>query len=274
MANDDRYMEGMALNWYYARGDERVGPVDDEQLNGLVASGTVREDTLVWREGMSDWAPLGRLSRLAAAPATAEAYPQDSFDTARPGLCSECGRSFPVEELIAYEHTQVCAECKPYFFQRLRETGSLPGQLRYAGFWIRFGARIIDGIILIVVGMPLSFIQNRILASRGLESPEVADEMLPFFLIVAAFWFIGVFIGLAYEMFFVGRYAATPGKMALGLKVVMSDGGRVSYGRVCGRYFAMMLSQITLYIGYIIAGFDEQKRSLHDHICDTRVVFK
>jgi len=40
------------------------------------------------------------------------------------------------------------------------------------------------------------------------------------------------------------------------------------------RFFATMLSQLTLYIGYIIAAFDDEKRSLHDHICDTRVVYK
>jgi hypothetical protein len=34
------------------------------------------------------------------------------------------------------------------------------------------------------------------------------------------------------------------------------------------------LSGLTCYIGYIIAGFDEQKRTLHDHVCSTRVVYK
>jgi uncharacterized RDD family membrane protein YckC len=77
-----------------------------------------------------------------------------------------------------------------------------------------------------------------------------------------------------YSIFFVGKYGATPGKMVCGLRVVASDGGTLSYGRATGRFFAELLSGLVCYIGYIIAGFDSQKRALHDHICNTRVVYK
>jgi uncharacterized RDD family membrane protein YckC len=60
--------------------------------------------------------------------------------------------------------------------------------------------------------------------------------------------------------------------MALGLKVVRPNGGPVSPGRAFGRYFAKWLSSMTLGIGYIIAGFDAEKRAMHDMIVDTRVV--
>jgi uncharacterized RDD family membrane protein YckC len=79
-------------------------------------------------------------------------------------------------------------------------------------------------------------------------------------------------IGACYEGTFVGQYGATPGKMVLRLKVVMPDGSRVSMARAFGRYFAKILSWCTLTIGFIIAGFDPEKRALHDHICSTRVV--
>ena len=68
------------------------------------------------------------------------------------------------------------------------------------------------------------------------------------------------------------RSGATIGKKALRLKVVMPDGGRVSLGRAFGRYFAKMLSGIPLYIGFIMVGFDSEKRGLHDYICNTRVI--
>ena len=42
--------------WYYADGGEQKGPVSDEEIANLIASGTVRADTLVWREGMENWA--------------------------------------------------------------------------------------------------------------------------------------------------------------------------------------------------------------------------
>jgi uncharacterized RDD family membrane protein YckC len=35
-----------------------------------------------------------------------------------------------------------------------------------------------------------------------------------------------------------------------------------------------IVSGIILLIGYIMAGFDEEKRALHDRVCDTRVIYK
>jgi uncharacterized RDD family membrane protein YckC len=85
---------------------------------------------------------------------------------------------------------------------------------------------------------------------------------------------LGFGIGVAYCLFFIPRYQATPGKMALGLKIVRADGSPLSKGRIVGRYFAELVSGMILMIGYIIAAFDDQKRALHDMICDTRVIKK
>jgi uncharacterized RDD family membrane protein YckC len=79
-------------------------------------------------------------------------------------------------------------------------------------------------------------------------------------------------IGVSYTVYFLGRFGATPGKMACKLRVVRSDGSPVTYGRAFGRHFAEWLSGLILYIGYIMVGFDDEKRSLHDRVCDTRVV--
>jgi len=72
--------------------------------------------------------------------------------------------------------------------------------------------------------------------------------------------------------YFLGKFSATPGKMALGLKVLRADGEMITYPRALGRFFAEFLSSVILAIGYIMAAFDEEKRALHDRICDTRVV--
>ena len=61
--------------------------------------------------------------------------------------------------------------------------------------------------------------------------------------------------------------------MALGLKIIRADGGPLSIGLAVGRYLAYILDGFTLLIGFIIAGFDAEKRSLHDRICDTRVIY-
>ena len=68
---------------------------------------------------------------------------------------------------------------------------------------------------------------------------------------------------------------ATLGKRALSLRVVKSDGTRLTFGRATGRFFAKAF--ITglnprFGIGYIMAGFTDRKRALHDMIADTVVV--
>jgi uncharacterized RDD family membrane protein YckC len=64
------------------------------------------------------------------------------------------------------------------------------------------------------------------------------------------------------------------GKMAVKIKVVGADGSPIGYGRALGRAFAEVLSGICFYIGYIMAGFDKEKQSLHDKICSTRVIYR
>jgi uncharacterized RDD family membrane protein YckC len=126
----------------------------------------------------------------------------------------------------------------------------------YAGFWIRLGAKFIDGIILGMVGFMIGVVAG-VIGGRG---AAVLINIL------------SNVIYIGYVTYFLGAYGATPGKMACGLKVVRPDGEKISYARACGRFFAEFLSSITLGIGYIMAAFDEEKRSLHDRICDTRVV--
>jgi uncharacterized RDD family membrane protein YckC len=79
-------------------------------------------------------------------------------------------------------------------------------------------------------------------------------------------------IAVCYDTWFVGKYGATPGKMACKIEVVTADAGQVSYLRAFARHFAKWISGFTLGIGYLMAAFDDQKRSLHDRICDTRVI--
>lgn len=45
----------MAQQWYYARGDQRTGPITSKQLKTLAASGGLRPTDLVWAEGMEQW---------------------------------------------------------------------------------------------------------------------------------------------------------------------------------------------------------------------------
>jgi uncharacterized RDD family membrane protein YckC len=136
--------------------------------------------------------------------------------------------------------------------------------MRYAGFWLRFGAVLLDGIILFIMTLALQLV-------FGLSTQAINGGPRSALLIIVQ-QFLGLIIGVLYETILIGRFGATMGKMACKIHVVSSDGSPVSYARALGRYFAKLLSTFTLLIGYIIAAFDSEKRALHDRICDTRVV--
>jgi uncharacterized RDD family membrane protein YckC len=277
------------MAWYYADAGRQVGPVEETALDDLVRQGVVRDETLVWKEGMAAWQPHAsvRGARAAApmpggsfAPAAPAAAAAAAAPVADSRFCSECGRPFPSSELVSIGTATVCATCKPVFMQRMREGGQAIGTRRYAGFWIRFVARCIDGILLyivrLIVTIPLAMVMGG--AATGISgfgnNPAAVAAALPAILAAAAVsGLISIAVGVAYEAYFVSTRGGTLGKLALGLKIIRADGSPVSAGLAAGRYFAQILSAIILMIGYIMAGFDPEKRALHDRICETRVVY-
>jgi len=258
------------MNWYYADQGQQTGPVNDAQFEELVRSGKIHPDTLVWHEGMAAWQTYREVTSPSppSAPAplgTAGYVPGQSAEA----VCAECGKLFAIQDMIRHGSIYICANCKPVFLQKLAEGAQLnTGALNYAGFWIRFAAVFVDGILLFVVNMCIGLVAGLSAAQAVGAAPKGA---LVLQLILFA---IQMTIGISYEVVLIGKYGATLGKMACQIKVVTADGGRVSYLRAFGRYFGKMLSGFTCLIGYVIAAFDDQKRALHDHICNTRVVFK
>lgn len=139
-------------------------------------------------------------------------------------------------------------------------------QVKYAGFWIRFAAAFIDGIILMI---PAGIIQ----AVIGMA---IAISGMPDFMGSTMSWIIGMAITWAYAIFMIHNYQATLGKMALGIKVISGEGGNLPLGKIVLRETLgkIVSSYLTLMIGYIIAGFTERKRALHDMIAGSVVIYK
>ena len=257
------------MDWYYVDAGQQAGPVDDAQLEALVSRGAILNDTLVWREGMDNWRMYGEIKAPGSGPLAAPPIITPAAPTLAPGeaMCAECGRVFNVQDMITYAGLHVCAACKPVFMQKLAEGAKVnTPAFNYAGFWIRVGAKLLDGLILgIIFFPPLIYF-----AIKSAPGPQFGRfqvmQLLANFLYMAA--------SIGYQIFFLGKYGATLGKKACGLRVITAEGGKISYARATGRVFAEMLSGLICYIGYIIVGFDDQKRALHDHICNTRVIYK
>ncbi len=184
-------------------------------------------------------------------------------------ICAECGGVFAVENTIHYGNVDVCSGCKPAFMQKLAEGASVKtGEFQYGGFWIRFLALFVDSLI--------SLAANIIIAVAAGFNLMQAIGLQPKGTLTFTYAWAGIVwvLGALYEILMVRQYGATLGKMACGLKVIREDGSPLSLGLSTGRFFAKYLSFLTLYIGFIIAAFDIEKRALHDRICSTRVIRK
>ena len=256
------------MQWYYASQGRQSLPIDEAELENLVRSGIVRPDTLVWHEGLDTWKPYSSL----LGPVQPAPMPSVASGPGM-GYCAECGRVFPLSELVPIGAVTICASCKPLHLQRLREGGHALGMVRYGGFWVRVVARMIDSMATGIVGwifqIPILF-----LIPTTFTPGQDPTAMLPrTFAILGLSTLLSLVITIAYEVYFLSTRGATPGKMVFGLKVVRADGSGITRGLAAGRYFAQWVSGITLGIGYIMAGMDDEKRSLHDRICDTRVVY-
>lgn len=134
--------------------------------------------------------------------------------------------------------------------------------LIYTGFWIRFGATLIDVILQLVILMPLTI---AIYGWEYLDSEKFILGPMDFFLnyVVPAIVFIVFWI---YKQ-------ATPGKMALSAKIVDAEtGGVPTTAQFVGRYFAYIISALPLGLGFIWIAFDRKKQGWHDKLAGTVVV--
>jgi uncharacterized RDD family membrane protein YckC len=134
--------------------------------------------------------------------------------------------------------------------------------LEYVGFWARVGASLIDTVLLLIILLPViymvygpaywtsgSFIQGPLDFLINYVLPAVA---------IIAFW--------------IARQA-TPGKMAIGAKIVdAKTGNPASTGQLVGRYLGYYVSSIPLFLGIFWVAFDDKKQGWHDKLAGTVVV--
>lgn len=165
-------------------------------------------------------------------------------------FCQNCGAE-------TGPSAEICVKCGV-----LVKSASIVLQNMYAGFWRRFGAVIIDGILLWVVEM---IIFRSIAFRMFVFTPGAFFKMY--------FW--SILIGwLYFALMESSNKQASLGKMLIGIKVTDLDGNRITFSKATARHFSKIISGLILCIGYIMAGFTEKKQALHDIIARTLVVKK
>ena len=181
--------------------------------------------------------------------------------------CPKCGQGFALQ---AEKHVAIvpqAATAEGTCAKRDISPEPAAADLPKAGFWIRVVATIIDAVIVFI----LQFVLGSLLALTGFATGGVNEGAVSNMVILIQIF--GYILSFAYYIIFTGHCGQTPGKMALRIKVIRSDGSQISYGRAAFREVpAKFISGIILGIGYLMVAFDEQKQGLHDRMADTYVI--
>jgi serine/threonine protein kinase len=183
----------------------------------------------------------------------------------------------------------------------------------YAGFWLRAQAATLDTVIVMIIAAIAGSLLVNHLMSTGLLahwatdfgivsnvkqlilSSAIGTTVLGYLIslilsgicffnptyflhqysLVLASLILGILIKWLYFILLESSpLKATLGKFMMGLVVCDRNGQRISMGTANKRYWAKLLSTMTLYIGFMLSGWTKKKRALHDMIADTLIIKK
>jgi uncharacterized RDD family membrane protein YckC len=215
-------------DWYYLLAGQQIGPVSVQTLARLAREGVLHRETLVWRKGMNLWTMADQIEGIIRA------WPPDELSaTARPAS------------------TDV---------QHAQQASPSP---RFAGFWDRLAAYLIDACLSTVSGIAFGFLCGAILANVQMTERAVGTSASLLGFLLYWFYFAG---------FESSRLGATPGKRALQLRVTDLGGRRISFARATGRLFGKLVSAVPLGAGFVAVAFTKQKQALHDIMAGSLVL--
>jgi len=177
--------------------------------------------------------------------------------------CQKCEVYFERFEEVAQVECPVCHTLNPYGLTNCQKCGIKLGAVKakaggreLVGFGPRLGAYLIDGLVLFIFQLLFS------LAAVGSSDPDAATGVQCLSMLIVAAYYIG---------FWTSR-GQTPGKMAMGIKIVKADGSPVTFGTALVRYIGYWISALVLLLGFLWVLWDADKQAWHDKIAGTYVV--
>ncbi len=220
---------------------------------------------------------------------------EESTDAAvPPGMvkCDITGQIVPENETVVIQGYRVGAEGKEELIQRLEAGERMPGELERSTVLRRFGAWLLDGIIIGVVNAVFGLV----IAGAAIVSPQPGIAF-------AVLQIISILIPFVYYVWMHGARGQTVGKMAAHIKVVRPDGSPINMSAAFGRYLWYMGPQIIMTLVLVVAFMSEndpfvavagilavipgiyilvsivlalvdqaQQRAIHDRLSRTRVI--
>jgi uncharacterized RDD family membrane protein YckC len=198
-------------------------------------------------------------------------------------FCSQCGRQNP-------EGARFCFQCGSFISDQRRAdlagstavavaTGERRSSLqrdtpqrpevtygtRYAGFWRRWAARMLDTVACVCIGIAAGVLTFAFRAAGVVTANSAAESLAMWSLILPTVW---CYFAVAES----SSMQSTLGKRTLNMVVTDKRGHRIGLGRATARWLLNILSALSLGIGYLMIAFMPKKQALHDVLAGTLVV--
>lgn len=137
------------------------------------------------------------------------------------------------------------------------------------GFSPRLLAALMDGAIVSFLSFMLAFVIGLVAIFTNLVHLERATGMLELLALLCL-----VFFSIIYYLGFWTTNGQTMGNTVVGLKVIRTDGSRLSVGRALLRYIGYIINASVFSIGFLWVVFDPKRQGWHDKLAGTLVVYK
>ena len=258
--------------WYCAAKDRHDGPYSEGEIRSFLDNDLIDETTLVWRRGMDSWAPLkdSALAPLVGRP------PPPEFDQPPPPPGSNVPDGFAGGGGLRGGAIPHGSHTRP------PPRADSAGPLELAGIWRRLIALWIDAMITWALAWISLFIVLGVFnissdmlptptwvtgGGIGLDLPEQPNQST----ISWPLWMLIITPTLYHGFLNASAWQATLGKRIMGVYVTSDRGERISLPTALFRHLLSYLSSFIFWIGYVIAIWMENRKTLHDMVCGTRV---
>ena len=177
--------------------------------------------------------------------------------------CSRCNEPFCPDCLVTMQGRPFCAACKTEHLLDV-QAGVDRQRMTYAGFWMRFGAQVLDTLIW---GVPAYAIFVAVMMYVSQNPARVA----PWIILVA---YVPLYVcPILYEALMLSlKNGQTIGKLALRIRVVRPDGSPITPAHAWGRAAIRLVLSCLVIVDFLSMFFTDEKTTLHDMVAGTRVV--
>ncbi len=141
----------------------------------------------------------------------------------------------------------------------------------YAGFITRLMAFFLDGLILAVIVSAVTLVINFVVQSFGINELLGIHQQTQW-LVAILLAALAVVVTVLYDIGFWLLAGQTPGKRAMGVRIVRTDGERVNLGNAVRREIGYVISAI-LFLGYLWVLVDNRRQAFHDKLAGTLVIY-